>query len=91
MTKLAAERTIDQQQWSMWCFDNKTVQDRGLGLANCIICSTEPQEVLAWDCGPGACSHASHDPETVIHVKFVGCGHHVDVIHTEEAARRMYG
>jgi len=89
MTTEAAERSIDQQQWSWWCMDNKVLEDRGLGNANCIVCAQEPTRVLAWRCEPPCQCHA--DPDTAIHVKFEGCGHRVDVRYTEEAAQRMYG
>jgi hypothetical protein len=83
---------VEYDRWLWWCRDNKAVQDRGLGVANCLVCSTEPGQVFAWNCGPEhSCPNDHARRNLAQHVRFEGCGHLVDVAFSWEALDRIYG
>lgn len=85
-------KRIEYDQWLWWCRDNKAVQDRNLGLANCLTCGQEPREVIAWECGPEHSCPAEHAQSDVAqHVLFKDCGHHVEVVFSWAALDRIYG
>jgi hypothetical protein len=91
LTKPTPAQDVQWDQWAWWCRDNKAVQDRGLGLANCLVCAAEPTDVIAWRCGPEAGCPSDHAARNVSHhVRFKGCDHLIDVIFSWEALDRLY-
>ena len=85
-------KRIEYDQWLWWCRDNKAVQDRNLGLANCLVCAEEPREIVAWGCGPEHSCPAEHAQANLSHhVLFKGCGHQIEVAFSWEAPDRVYG
>lgn len=90
-TEQASSTDVPMDQWAWWCRDNQAVQDRGLGLANCLVCAKEPTEVVAWECREGRCFATDHVARDVAHhALFKGCGHQVDIIFSWDALARMY-
>ncbi|MFF9287483.1 hypothetical protein [Streptomyces griseosporeus] len=88
LTKPTGPTQVPLDQWAWWCHDNRAVQERGLGLANCLVCAQEPTEVIAWECGLTCpTEHAQRD--VAHHVRFKNCEHQVDVIFSWEALGRV--
>lgn len=80
-------RQIEHSHWLWWCRDNCALQERDLGVANCLVCALEPQRAWAWACGPEWSCPPDHAMRGVAHhVRFDGCGHHVEILLPGELA-----
>ncbi|MFC8339308.1 hypothetical protein ACFUJX_20170 [Streptomyces rubiginosohelvolus] len=86
----ASVTEIPMDQWAWWCHDNKAVQDRDLGLANCLVCAQEPTEVMAWECREGSCFANHLDRDVIHHALFKGCMHQVDVTFSWDSLARIH-
>ncbi len=82
---------VPLSQWAWYCHDTKALQERGLGVANCLVCGQEPQDVVVKQCLACLGSHGSRD--VLGHVAWLGCGHRADVEATDSELDRavIYG
>jgi hypothetical protein len=78
-------------QWVSYCQDTKALQERGLGVANCLVCGQEPRDVVVKECL--ACLGAHGGRDVLGHVAWLGCGHQAEVEFTGSELDRavMYG
>lgn len=79
------QHVIPLSQWAWYCQDTKALQERELGVANCLVCGEEPREVVVRPC-PASCSHGGRD--VLGHVAWLGCGHMADVEVTDDPGDR---
>lgn len=77
---------IPVSQWAWYCQDTKALQERGLGVANCLVCGQEPRDVVVKECL--ACLGAHGGRDVLGHVAWLGCGHMADVEMTDDPADR---
>lgn len=74
-------------QWASYCQDAKALQERNLGLPNCLVCGQEPREVVARPCPP-SCWGAHAGRDVLGHVAWLDCGHTADVEVTDDPLDR---
>lgn len=80
-------QVIPLSQWAWYCRDTEALQERGLGVANCLVCGQEPREVVVKPC-PASCRGAHGARDVLGHVAWLECGHMADVEVTDDPKDR---
>lgn len=91
MTTTEQPVIVPLHQWVSYCHDTKALQERGLGVANCLVCGQEQRDVVTRDCL--ACLGSHRGRKVLGHVAWVGCGHQAEVEFTGSDLDRaaLYG
>ena len=91
MTTIERPVIVPLSQWAWYCQDTRALQERGLGVANCLVCGQEPEDVVVKECL--ACLGAHDGRDVLGHVAWLGRDHQAEIEFTDSDLDRavVYG